>query len=76
MRRFGTTLGCSLGLAGVLGASVATLQASVNQVCVHHKEGTPAQQYLLVDDDSTVLHGHLEHGDTIVDPIFCGVEHW
>jgi hypothetical protein len=34
-------------------------------VTICHKPGTPAEQELTVDDDSTELTGHLGHGDTI-----------
>ena len=34
-------------------------------VTICHKPGTPAQQTLVVDDDSVELTGHLGHGDTI-----------
>jgi hypothetical protein len=34
-------------------------------VTICHKPGTPAQQELVVDDDSVELTGHLGHGDTI-----------
>lgn len=33
-------------------------------VTICHKPGTPAQQTLVVDDDSVELTGHLGHGDT------------
>lgn len=34
-------------------------------VTICHKPGTPAEQTLVVDDDSVELTGHLGHGDTI-----------
>lgn len=34
-------------------------------VTICHKPGTPAQQTLVVDDDSVELTGHLGHGDTL-----------
>lgn len=34
-------------------------------VTICHKPGTPAEQTLVVDDDSVKLKGHLGHGDTI-----------
>lgn len=34
-------------------------------VTICHKPGTPAEQELVVDDDSVELTGHLGHGDTI-----------
>lgn len=34
-------------------------------VTICHKPGTPAEQTLVVDDDSVELTGHLGHGDTL-----------
>ena len=34
-------------------------------VTICHKPGTPAEQTLVVDDDSVQLTGHLGHGDTL-----------
>jgi len=34
-------------------------------VTICHKPGTPAEQTLVVDDDSVELTGHLGHGDTV-----------
>jgi hypothetical protein len=62
MRKFATALGLAVGLAGILWVGMATLVAAP-KVCILHKPGTPAEHFILVDDDSFELQGHLQHGD-------------
>ena len=70
---FWKTAGAILGGAAVLalGLGAAALAGDHppggghDPVTICHKPGTPAEQTLVVDDNSTQLEGHLDHGDTI-----------
>ena len=74
------TAGAILGSAALLGLGIAaaalagdhppggpptTTGGGHTPVTICHKPGTPAEQTLVVDDDSVELTGHLGHGDTL-----------
>jgi hypothetical protein len=61
-----------VGVAAVtLGVAAALAGGGHTPVTICHKPGTPAEQTLVVDDDSVKLAGHLGHGDTLGP---CGTE--
>lgn len=74
IRTLGVLATLALAVAG-FGAALATGHGNPHDgdttttghtpVTICHKPGTPAEQSLVVDDDSVELTGHLGHGDTI-----------
>lgn len=60
----GLASGVALANGGYPGHTTST-GGGHTPVTICHKPGTPAEQTLVVDDDSVELTGHLGHGDTL-----------